>query len=34
VASAGTKRLDLSLPALADRALECSSAEVTRLWTD
>jgi len=33
VASAGSRRLDLSLPALADRALERSSAEVTGLWT-
>jgi hypothetical protein len=33
VASAGTERVDLSLPALADRALDRSGPEVTGLWT-
>lgn len=33
VASAGTERVDLSLPALADRALDRSGAEVAGLWT-
>jgi vacuolar-type H+-ATPase subunit E/Vma4 len=33
LASAGSRRLDLSLPMLAERALGRSSAEVTRLWT-
>ncbi|WP_350275738.1 V-type ATP synthase subunit E family protein [Kribbella sp. HUAS MG21] len=33
VASAGSRRMDLSLPALADRALERSGPEVAALWT-
>ncbi|MEI8406606.1 MULTISPECIES: V-type ATP synthase subunit E family protein [unclassified Kribbella] len=33
VASVGSRRLDLSLPALAERALDRSSVEVTALWT-
>jgi vacuolar-type H+-ATPase subunit E/Vma4 len=33
VASAGNERVDLSLPALADRALERSGPEVAALWT-
>ncbi len=33
LASAGSRRLDLRLPALADRALDGTGAEVARLWT-
>lgn len=33
VAEAAGRRLDLSLPALADRAVDDLGAEVTRLWT-
>jgi vacuolar-type H+-ATPase subunit E/Vma4 len=33
LASAGSRRLDLSLPTLAERALDRSGAEVARLWT-
>jgi vacuolar-type H+-ATPase subunit E/Vma4 len=33
LASAGDRQLDLTLPALAERALERSGAEVAQLWT-
>jgi len=33
IAEAGSRRLDLSLPALANRALESMSQEVRALWT-
>lgn len=33
VATAGSERVDLSLPALADRALDRSGPEVAGLWT-
>ncbi|MGW5192813.1 hypothetical protein ACWEOO_26450, partial [Kribbella sp. NPDC004138] len=33
LASVGSTRVDLSLPALADRALEQSGPEVAALWT-
>ena len=33
-ASAGSRHLDLSLPALADQALENRSGEVSRLWAE
>ena len=33
LASAGDRRLDLTLPTLAERALERSGAEVAELWT-
>ena len=33
LASAGSRRLDLTLPTLAERALARSGAEVTGLWT-
>jgi len=33
VAEAGSRRLDLSLPALADRTLESMTQEVSALWT-
>ncbi|MFI7063589.1 hypothetical protein ACIBL3_21570 [Kribbella sp. NPDC050124] len=33
LASAGTRRLDLSLPALVDRVVDRSGTEVAELWT-
>ena len=33
VAQAGSRKLDLSLPALAARTLDAMSPEVSRLWT-